>query len=152
MGSLWATPKTKNNFFFQKQQNQILSFQKLFLLTKYHMFWLSYECFSILCNAFLLKSAISSHNSCDLEFNWIEKVQFLFFLSLMQAWRGRKKAGVWSPLALFYPRWVVSYRWSKNNILASLCLASYLAANWLQKLETKHCAYYAEVISVSMCV
>ena len=29
------------------------------------MFWLSYECFSISCNAFLLKSAISSHNSCD---------------------------------------------------------------------------------------
>ena len=29
------------------------------------MFWLSYECFSILCHAFLLKSAISSHNSCD---------------------------------------------------------------------------------------
>ena len=27
------------------------------------MFWLSYECFSMLCNAFLLKSAISSHNS-----------------------------------------------------------------------------------------
>ena len=31
------------------------------------MFWLSYECFSILHNAFLLKSAISSHNSCGLE-------------------------------------------------------------------------------------
>ena len=30
------------------------------------MFWLSYECFSILRNAFLLKSAISSHNSCAL--------------------------------------------------------------------------------------
>ena len=30
------------------------------------MFWLSYECFSILCNAFLLKSAISKpYNSCD---------------------------------------------------------------------------------------
>ena len=28
------------------------------------MFWLSYECFSILSNAFLIKSAIS-HNSCD---------------------------------------------------------------------------------------
>ena len=40
----------------------------------------------------------------------------------------------------------------KNNILASLCLASYLAVNWLQKLETKHCVYYAEVISVLMCV
>ena len=33
--------------------------------TKHHMFWLSYECFSILCNAFLLKSAISSHSSCE---------------------------------------------------------------------------------------
>ena len=40
----------------------------------------------------------------------------------------------------------------KNNILASLCLAIYLAVNWLQKLETKHCVYYAEVISVLMCV
>ena len=29
----------------------------------------------------------------------------------------------------------------KNIILASLCLASYLEANWLQKLETKHCVY-----------
>ena len=29
------------------------------------MFWLSYYCFSILCDAFLLKSVISSHNSCD---------------------------------------------------------------------------------------
>ena len=40
----------------------------------------------------------------------------------------------------------------KNNILASLCLASYLAANWLQKLEMKYCVYYAEVFSVLMCV
>ena len=40
----------------------------------------------------------------------------------------------------------------KNNILASLCLASYLAVNCLQKLETKHCAYHAEVISVLTCV
>ena len=40
----------------------------------------------------------------------------------------------------------------KNKILASFCLASYLAANWLQKLETKHCVYYVEVISVLMCV
>ena len=29
------------------------------------MFWLSYECFSIFRNAFLLKSAISSNNSCE---------------------------------------------------------------------------------------
>ena len=28
------------------------------------MVWLSYECFSIFCNAFLLKSVISTHNSC----------------------------------------------------------------------------------------
>ena len=28
------------------------------------MFWLSYECFSILCDVFLLKSVMSSHNIC----------------------------------------------------------------------------------------
>ena len=49
MGFPRAMPKTKNI------QNQILSFENLFILTKY-MFWLSYECF-VLCNAFLLKSA-----------------------------------------------------------------------------------------------
>ena len=53
-------PKEK---IFQKKQNQILSFQNLFILAKYHMFWLSHECFSILCIAFSLKSVISSHNS-----------------------------------------------------------------------------------------
>ena len=63
MGSPWAMPKTKN-FFFQKLQNQILSFQNLFILTKYHMFWLSYECFLYCVMLFLLKSAISSHSSC----------------------------------------------------------------------------------------
>ena len=64
----------------------------------------------------------------------------------------KKRAGAWSPLAFLYSRRVVSYKRSKNDILASLCLASYLAANWLQKLETKHCVYYAEVISVLVCV
>ena len=54
----------QNKKLFQKLQNQILSFQTLFVLTKYHMFWLSYECFSILCKAFLLKITISSHNRC----------------------------------------------------------------------------------------
>ena len=40
----------------------------------------------------------------------------------------------------------------KNNMLALLCLASCLAANWLKKLEMKHCFYYAEDISVLICV
>ena len=30
------------------------------------MFWLTYECFSILNDAFFLKSVISSHNSCEM--------------------------------------------------------------------------------------
>ena len=30
------------------------------------MFWLNYECFSILYDAFLLKSVISIHNSCGI--------------------------------------------------------------------------------------
>ena len=54
----------KKQIFFSEIIRPDLSFQNLFILTKYHMFWLSYECFSILCNAFLLKSPISSHNSC----------------------------------------------------------------------------------------
>ena len=58
--------QNKKQFFFQKQQKQILSFQNLFILTKYHLFWLSYECFSILRNAFLLKSAISSSHTAVL--------------------------------------------------------------------------------------
>ena len=70
----------------------------------------------------------------------------------VQAWRGRKRqaCGHQSPSSI-QGEWLAIDD-QKNNILASLCLASYLAANWLQKLETKHCAYYAEVISVLMCV
>ena len=57
----------------------------------------------------------------------------------MQAWRGRKRqaCGHHSPPS-FQDKWLAIDD-QKNNILASLCLASYLAANWLQKLETKHC-------------
>ena len=41
---------------------------------------MSYECFSILCNAFLLKSVISSHNSCDY-CNIINACNFLLTLN-----------------------------------------------------------------------
>ena len=70
----------------------------------------------------------------------------------VQAWWGRKRqaCGHQSPSSI-QGEWLAIDD-QKNNILASLCLASYLAANWLQKLETKHYAYYAEVISVLMCV
>ena len=63
----------------------------------------------------------------------------------------KKMAGAWSPLAFFYPRQVVSYRWSKKQHF-SLTMSCRLAKNWLQKLETKHCVYFGEVISVLMCV
>ena len=39
---------------------------KKILLYQNIMFWLSYECFSILCDVFSLKLVISSHNSCDI--------------------------------------------------------------------------------------
>ena len=70
----------------------------------------------------------------------------------MQAWReGKRQAhGHHSPSSI-QGEWLAIDD-QKNNILASLCLASYLAVNWLQKLETKRCVYYAEVISVLMCV
>ena len=49
--------QNKKQFFFRNNKNQILSFQNLFILTKYRMFWLSYKCFSILCNAFFAKKS-----------------------------------------------------------------------------------------------
>ena len=60
-GSLWATPKTRKQFFFAEITIPDHNLSKT--LSKYHMFWLGYECFSILCDAFLLKSVISNHNS-----------------------------------------------------------------------------------------
>ena len=68
------------NFCFQKQQNQIISFQKLFILTKHHMFGLSYECFSISCFSILLKSVISSHNRCTLKQTGLVFSQYQKFL------------------------------------------------------------------------
>ena len=72
----------------------------------------------------------------------------------MQAWRGRKRQvrGHHSPSSILGEWLAIDDQ--KNDILASLCFASYLylAANWLQKLEMKHWAYYAEVIYVLMCV
>ena len=54
-------PCPKQNYFFSEIEKPDPKLPKLFILRKYRMFWLSYECFSILCNAFLLKSAISNH-------------------------------------------------------------------------------------------
>ena len=70
---------------------------------------------------------------------------------MSQAWQGRKRQGCGhhSPPSI-QGEWLTIDD-QKNNILASLCLASYLAANWLEKLKTKHC-FYVEVISVLMCV
>ena len=41
--------------FFGRNNEQIFSFQKLFILSKYHMFWLSYESFSICVMFFFIK-------------------------------------------------------------------------------------------------
>ena len=56
--------QNKKQFFFSEITKPDPKLSNLFILTKYHMFWLSYECFAILCDAFLLKSVISSLNSC----------------------------------------------------------------------------------------
>ena len=70
----------------------------------------------------------------------------------VQAWQERKRQarGHHSPSSI-QEEWLAKDD-QKNNILASLCLASYLAVNWLQKLEMKYCVYYTEVISVLMYV
>ena len=40
----------------------------------------------------------------------------------------------------------------KNYILASLCLARYLVANWLQKLKMKHCLLRRIYFCLYVCV
>ena len=43
--------QNKKQFFF-KNNKTIIGFQKRFILLKYHMFCLSYECFSVLYDGF----------------------------------------------------------------------------------------------------
>ena len=76
----------------------------------------------------------------------LSKMHFVF-----QAWWGRKRqeCGHHLPPSI-QSEWLTID--DQKNSLASLCLASYLAANRLPKLEMKHCVYYSEVISVLMCV
>ena len=62
-----------------KLSKTFLFYQNIICFVMNHEFWLSYECFSILCYAFLLKSVISSHNSCGAktgcqEENWTDSV------------------------------------------------------------------------------
>ena len=61
------------------------------------MSWLSYECFSILYDAFLLKSVISSHNSCE-EVSYLRVTLMLSFLSLMIILTMLKQDMKWSTL------------------------------------------------------
>ena len=46
--------QNKQKIFLKKWKKQIISFPKLFILSKY-MFWLSYECFSVLWGCFFAK-------------------------------------------------------------------------------------------------
>ena len=54
----------KNKQFFCRNDKK--SFEKLFISSKYHIFWLSYEYFSILCDVFFAKKFIFS---CLQQFN-----------------------------------------------------------------------------------
>ena len=73
-------------------------------------------------------------------------------LWVLQAWRERKRQarGHHSPPSI-QGEWLAIDD-QKNNILVSLCLANYLAANWLQKLETKHCVEAISVLKMSVFV
>ena len=55
------------------------------------MFWLSYECFSIFCNAFLKKSAIFSHNSCGMSDENLVLLEFKYLQNKKWQKQGVKK-------------------------------------------------------------
>ena len=83
--------------------------------------------------------------------NLIHKTSEQSTISLMiQAWRGRKRQarGHHSP-PIQGEWWTID---DQKNILASLCLASYLIASWLQKLKTKHCLLRKSYFCSYVCV
>ena len=69
----------------------------------------------------------------------------------VQAWQERKRQarGHHSPSSI-QEEWLAKDD-QKNNILASLCLASYLAVNWLQKLKMKH-VFIMQKLFLFLCV
>ena len=69
----------------------------------------------------------------------------------LQAWRGRKRQarGHHSPPSIQGKSLTID---DQKNILASLCLASYLIASWLQKLKTRHCLLRKSYFCSYVCV
>ena len=82
------------------------------------------------------------------KYSVIKVTKKLFPTTAPQAWRGRKRQAYGHHLPSSIQGEWLAIDDQKNKILASLCLASYLVANWFQKLEKKHCTYHAEFISV----
>ena len=117
------------------------------------MFWLSYECFSILCDAFLLKSVISSHYSC-------------LCVTLYKAARSSPKC-VWKNPTRQIQRnvkninWYSSYESSKtgkcNTFLVSFitlfdgnndsCLASLRGARYFEDYTSNHAKICKDVVA-----
>ena len=78
----------------------------------------------------------------------------MFFIET-QAWQGRKRQarGHHSPSSI-QGEWLTIDD-QKNNILASLCLASYLAVNWLQKSSKQNIVFITPLflfLCVCVCV
>ena len=84
-GSSWATPKVKKKIFLAEIKKQIISFQKVFILSKYHMFWLNYESFSILSDVFCQKVSFPAKTAV--------LTVWQFFL-----WIPPRVSGLWPPL------------------------------------------------------
>ena len=59
LGQQRPCPKS-SSIFFSGDNKRIISFQELFISSKYHKFWLSYGWFSVLYEILLPKPAISS--------------------------------------------------------------------------------------------
>ena len=69
-----------------------------------------------------------------------------------QAWHERKRQACGHHLPPSIQGKWLTIDDQKNKILASLCLASYLTTNWLQKIETKHCLLCRSYFCSYVCV
>ena len=126
----------QKTIFLQNRSNnkvtkQIISFPKLFILSKYHMVWLSYEWFSILCDVFLLKRIISSHSSCVLLHTYPIFMHFKFQLT--------NKAGILiylTPKKRNESRRYMYSTWCTHIMLSKLLI--WVSAIWKKWLPIEH--------------
>ena len=141
-GSLWATLKMKKTFWAEitKANHQL---PENFILSKYHLFWLSYESFSILSDIFCQKSAISSKNSCEKNFDgkWMMTVHNCIKVKLLCYGRINEAFHCFLQLGnMYFSSWDMSF--FVTSVLQKICQSNFWNIQNEQVLTKGACVAY----------